>query len=120
MINPRAEFMFSDLQVDSQVDSIQIRWQVPADLSYFNGHFPQKPILPAVAMIDASVEVLRKALNLNELKLRSIRSSKFMHPVTPHLLVDILLRKNAEREWQVEWRTAGEQVISIAQLLFLF
>ncbi len=37
------------------------RGEVPAACPWFDGHFPSRPILPGVAMLDATIELLARA-----------------------------------------------------------
>ncbi|MGZ3722805.1 MAG: ApeI family dehydratase [Bdellovibrionales bacterium] len=80
-----------------------IVWKVDASLPYFNGHFPGTPILPAVAIVDASTYVLQRALDQADLRLKAVTVAKFMSPILPNQTVHIGLQKQSENEWQIEW-----------------
>jgi len=85
-------------------------WTVPEDLEYFNGHFSNNPVLPAVAILDVSLEFLRQLQKNPRLEIQSIRASKFMMPVVPKMTVQITLKsfsESKENRWEVEWRTEG-------------
>ena len=49
---------------------------------FFEGHFPQKPILPGVVLIDAAVQIAAQALR-RPLRLRHLAHVKFSHVVEP-------------------------------------
>ena len=49
---------------------------------FFAGHFPQKPILPGVVLIDAAVQIAAQALQ-RPLRLRHLAHVKFSHVVEP-------------------------------------
>lgn len=69
----------------------EIRWRVPAALPYFAGHFPEMPIMPAVAMIDAAVAFAERATGLRW-QLREVTQAKFTRPVGPGDEVHVELR----------------------------
>ena len=78
-------------------------WILESDCAYLDGHFPNQPLMPAVAIIDGSIELLRQALHLPDLQPRSIFNAKFMAPITPGLKIKISLVELSEMKWQVEW-----------------
>jgi 3-hydroxymyristoyl/3-hydroxydecanoyl-(acyl carrier protein) dehydratase len=80
-----------------------IDWKVDASLPYFNGHFPGTPILPAIAIVDASTYVLQRALDQADLRLKTVAVAKFLSPILPNQQVHIELQKQGENEWQIEW-----------------
>ena len=106
MISPAAEFKFSVVEDTDQ--SFRTEWPVPADLPYFDGHFPGFPVLPAVAIVDATVELIRKGLGLEELRVSRIVSAKFMSPVTPGSKVEISVQRSPGSDWKAEWRASGK------------
>lgn len=116
MLNPKTEF---DIQLNAQERKAQ--WTVPHTLAYFDGHFPGNPILPAVAIIDVSTEVLRRALEKSEITLKSFKACKFTSPVLPGAVVEIVFSRNAEDEWKIEWNpiTKEGSLVSCAQLTLL-
>lgn len=87
-------------------------WMVPPDLPYFSGHFPGRPIFPAVGIVDASLELIRKRLNMKSAYLKSLPGARFMAPITPETQVKIDLTRidssdNPEvSQWSVEWKSS--------------
>jgi 3-hydroxymyristoyl/3-hydroxydecanoyl-(acyl carrier protein) dehydratase len=82
-------------------------WRVPADLPYFNGHFPDNPIFPAIGITDASLTLLQLALGQSDLTLKSVPAAKFLSPITPGTEVRLEWMPNGEKEWQVDWKDAA-------------
>lgn len=59
------------------------------DSSWFDGHFPNKPILPAVAFLFLVLEVLRQALHDPALYIQSIPRSRIRGLVLPGQPIEI-------------------------------
>lgn len=82
-----------------------VHWQVPADLPFLQGHFPGLPVLPAVATLESSLQMLRRALGDTPLVLQRISSAKFMQPISPGQHVRIHLQAGTQPgQWLAEWR----------------
>ncbi len=82
-----------------------VDWEIPADLRYFAGHFPILPTLPAVAMIDLTLELLPV---LGEKRLSRLKSAKFSATLHPGMKVVISGKHDPSAppgsEWHAEWR----------------
>lgn len=109
MIEFESAFKF-DIHVDaSHARCFRVQWSVPESLPFFNGHFPNQPILPGVATVDASVEIIRRGLGLEKLDLKSMQTAKFMAPILPGVDVEIECKEMKEGVWSVEWRSQDQQ-----------
>ncbi len=89
---------------------VERAWVVPADHPAFAGHFPGRPILPGVVLLD---EALRAARELApDATAWSIPQAKFLQPVLPgeHLL--LCLTPLATPGFAFEFRRAGAVVAS--------
>lgn len=53
------------------------------DFTGFKGHFPGKPVLPAICLLQASL-VADKSCRGNETELKNVVSAKFFSTVSPH------------------------------------
>lgn len=84
-------------------DCLSRDWVIPADLPYFEGHFPGNPIFPAVGIVDASICVLSSVLSDPGLTAPVILVAKFTHPLVPGDQVRIDCKNLNGREWSVEW-----------------
>jgi 3-hydroxymyristoyl/3-hydroxydecanoyl-(acyl carrier protein) dehydratase len=54
-------------------------WTVPVDHPAFAGHFPGRPIVPGVVLLDKLVQ----AVEAGGRKVKAIGSAKFLSPVGP-------------------------------------
>lgn len=116
MLDPKTQM---DIRVDQELSKAE--WTPSAALSYFDGHFPNNPILPGVAIIDASIETLRRVLKLEDLRVKSIKTCKFTSPILPNTTVEIAFRETNTHEWHFEWRAkdGDEPRPLLAQLTFV-
>ena len=97
--------------------SIIYHWEIPETLGYFDGHFPDRPILPAVAWIDACLELARleKAAEGAPF-MRSIRSAKFTGAIVPGDRVKIVASQDSDK-WKFVWSKDSAQIAEIDLLL---
>ncbi|MEO8062549.1 MAG: hypothetical protein ABI821_07355 [Pseudomonadota bacterium] len=63
-------------------ERVNLALDITADLAAFNGHFPDTPILPAVAQIDWAVRIARAEFTLPA-RFQALRSLKFLAIVQP-------------------------------------
>lgn len=108
MIDPKSVFQFHLLEKNSNENYYLWIWDIPVNLPYFEGHFFNQPILPAVAIIDANLELLR-IINSKEVVLSQIISSKFLEPVTPKARITIVIQKKINGSWSFEWRNLDKE-----------
>lgn len=60
-------------------------WSVPADHPSFAGHFPGRPIVPGVVLLDRAAQLVAAALNA---RVVGIGNAKFLSPVGPGARLD--------------------------------
>jgi 3-hydroxymyristoyl/3-hydroxydecanoyl-(acyl carrier protein) dehydratase len=116
MINPAETITFAITPV---ARGFAVDWNVPENLPYFEGHFPGNPVLPAVAILDATLQVLRAGLAQSELELFSVPNAKFMGIIRPGSRVHIEVYRDENgsdpAEWRAEW-TGEEPGTRLAEL----
>lgn len=96
---------FSGLQVKSKDSKLEAEWLIPAELPYLNGHFPNRPIFPAVGIVDACVFIVQS--RFAEARLEGIISAKFLAPMQPGARVKIEVQSSREGEWQFDWKNSA-------------
>ncbi|MDF3033134.1 MAG: 3-hydroxyacyl-(acyl-carrier-protein) dehydratase [Alphaproteobacteria bacterium] len=82
---------------------------------YFQGHFPDKPILPGVLIIEAMAQtaavLVMKTLSLEDklVYFMSVEEAKFRKPVTPGDVMRLKVTKEKNRG--VVWKFKGEALV---------
>jgi len=82
---------------------------------YFQGHFPEKPILPGVLIIEAMAQtaavLVMKTLTLEDklVYFMSVEEAKFRKPVTPGDVMRLKVTKDKNRG--VVWKFKGEAFV---------
>jgi 3-hydroxymyristoyl/3-hydroxydecanoyl-(acyl carrier protein) dehydratase len=90
---------------------------VPDDSSYFEGHFPGEPVLPAVGQM-ALIEVLLRELLDERVSIRAFDSMRFRAPLGPGDQLEVRLApamapagKEVETStFECELRRAGQSI----------
>jgi len=72
--------------------SVRQRYVFDADFPGFSGHFPGRPILPAVLQIMAATLLVEAAAG-RRLLAAAIERAKFVLPIVPGALVEIACRR---------------------------
>ncbi len=67
--------------IDSE-RAITAEAQVPADCVWFDGHFPDKPILPGVAQLTLVADILKQALK-RPVVIQSVSRVRFKQMIRP-------------------------------------
>jgi 3-hydroxymyristoyl/3-hydroxydecanoyl-(acyl carrier protein) dehydratase len=94
----------TELKLD--INGFFARWSIPNDLSYLNGHFPAFPVVPGIAVIDVTLEVLRRALALPSIHLAELENAKFTQLIRPGQVIEIeILPTQDPARWSAKWKT---------------
>jgi 3-hydroxymyristoyl/3-hydroxydecanoyl-(acyl carrier protein) dehydratase len=116
MINTDLEFCISKFVVAQEGESLKMPWTVPKEMSYFQGHFPAQSILPAVAIIDVTIEMVKKGVG-KSFVLKEVKNSKFLRPVLPGYDVVIDFKKIAENRFKGSWTKDSELLVELDLIL---
>ena len=100
MIDPAEVFQFTRIERDG--DRASAAWRAEATCPYFDGHFPQMPVLPAVGLLDGSLELLRVLGHERPAVKLSLRKAKFSGMLLPGTEVKIIVTHKSDRI-EVEW-----------------
>lgn len=83
-------------KVEQQENSVLATLSVPAASSYFDGHFPSFPLLPAVAQTTIIMELAHQYLGVSSLPL-GIKKMKFTNMIFPDTLVKLSIKLSQDK-----------------------
>ncbi|MFA6857399.1 MAG: hydroxymyristoyl-ACP dehydratase [Treponema sp.] len=74
-------------------DAVELRFCIPAESDFFDGHFPEFKLLPAVAQFECVTRFAKKYLGTQRYVPR-IHRIKFSAPIRPDTVVQLRLELN--------------------------
>jgi 3-hydroxymyristoyl/3-hydroxydecanoyl-(acyl carrier protein) dehydratase len=87
---------------------VSLSFVVPAESSYFDGHFPECPLLPGVVQVGWAIELARRYLPAAP-RFRGLSGVKFMRVIQPGAAIVLRLEAAADgRELSFEYRCDGQ------------
>ena len=89
----------------------EYRWTVPADHPAFAGHFPGRPIVPGVVLLDHAILFAEQWLGQSDLNWQ-VGNAKFYSPVGPGETLDFMLEAKASGSVAFSVRAADRAVAS--------
>jgi len=94
-------------------NELTARVEFPGESPWFDGHFPQEPILPGIAQIAVIIDLLRKSLgeNLPVREVSRIRFKRKINPLDP-LVVTVTLADNSAEMHRFRMTCKGELACS--------
>ncbi len=95
-----------EIRVKSE-DLMEVYLQIPSQGSYFAGHFPKFPVLPAIAIIDISQYFAEKLLEKNSVSyaLSQVTKLRIKNPISPSNKIHIQVhRENKATNFNILWK----------------
>ena len=97
-----------------QYDDYSIaKWSVPSDLKYFEGHFPNNPVLPGICCIDISLESVRFIEKNRNISISKVKSAKFLGVISPEDQLELKITKVNNQEWNITWSKDSKKLCEI-------
>lgn len=78
-------------------NSAELSCQIPAELVYFDGHFPKSPILPGVVQVHWAEHYGRQFLDIPGV-FHALEAVKFQQVIFPRAVISISLQYDPERQ----------------------
>ncbi len=82
--------------LNKEIDSILLEVFIPETCDFFDGHFPEIHLVPAVAQIDMAMHFCKKYFN-TKCAMESAKRLKFTSPVKPNSTLHFSLKYNSEK-----------------------
>jgi acyl-coenzyme A synthetase/AMP-(fatty) acid ligase len=99
--------------------SFELEMCFPAECPYFEGHFPTRKILPAVAQIDIVMRLASERLGAS-LALAGIPRVKFQKPMSPFVAYVLAVRRNASTgSLEFSFKESGTDIVCSSGRLVL-
>lgn len=83
--------------ISQEEDSVVLELSITPECDFFDGHFPQISLVPAVAQIDIVTKFIKKYFGLSGV-IESAKRLKFSSPIFPNSVVQINLKYNSEKK----------------------
>ena len=77
-------------------DLVELQLHIPSDLDYFQGHFPNAPILAGVVQLHWAVEYCKQMFSLTELEVKNIEVLKFQVVIIPGQKLNLALTRKQQ------------------------
>ena len=100
-----------DSSADSSGDSCTFELILPRCLTYFNGHFPGYPVLPAVGFVDISIFLAQIAFlkNVGDREmLLEVAGVKIKKPLSHSQPVLIHVKKRGHQSFEFDWENHSQ------------
>jgi len=91
--------------VEHGENSVTLGLYIPPTLDYFNGHFPQAPILAGVVQLDWAVKYAREYLALGAVSVKNIEALKFKVVMTPGLSLTLELCRKSDSKFTFSYQS---------------
>lgn len=100
----------------SDTDQWNADWVVPTWLPYFQGHFEDFPVLPAVAIIDGCLFLIQNFLGEHDIQYKNIGRAKFSGIIQPGFQVNINIKRDLKK-WSFCWYHQNQAVAEVSLFL---
>lgn len=89
---------------------IEAEFTAAETLSFFSGHFPRMPILPAVAIVDISHYFAQKVA-AESFEIQKVSNMRLKQPIHAREFIKITLDRESERDYNVIWKSAENRTL---------
>ncbi len=96
------------LSVADDPPGIRLCLDIPEDLSWFRGHFPDQPVLPGIIQLHWAT-IISCALFGFGAPPDQIKRLKFKKVVVPPRVLELVVSRHGQQEVQFEFCSLGEQ-----------
>lgn len=96
------------IAIDEDADGVTLRLDVTPDLSWFQGHFPDEPVLAGIIQTHWAVQTAAALFGLEGSPQR-IKRLKFSNVIVPPRVIELMLARHGDYEVQFQIQGEGLQ-----------
>lgn len=101
----------SNLCINKNDSSIEFSFELSKDIPFFDGHFPSRPILPAIAYLEICLKLYSEVAE--PINVYSIKKSKFLKPLSPEEKIQVLFKRKKDNHLLFDWFSNDQLVATI-------
>lgn len=90
-------------------DSATLELQVPANLYYFQGHFPAAPVLPGVVLTHWVMEYLKQYFSVDLDTFKGFSGLKFQIIIRPGYQLKLTLNRQSDKKYSFSYNSTHGQ-----------
>jgi 3-hydroxymyristoyl/3-hydroxydecanoyl-(acyl carrier protein) dehydratase len=87
-----------ETQFSPEGETVELSFFVPKDLDYFNGHFPNAPILAGVVQLHWAVEYAKEQFSFDQRNVQNLEVLKFKAVIVPGQNLQLTLTKKSNEK----------------------
>ena len=87
-----------ETQHSQEGETVELSFFVPKDLDYFNGHFPNAPILAGVVQLHWAVEYAKEQFSFDHKNVQNLEVLKFKAVIVPGQNLQLTLTKKSNEK----------------------
>ena len=102
----------------SDDDQMILDAEVLPDSPWFDGHFPENPILPGIAQLEMAMDTIRLAGKRN-LSVTGFRKVRFKRVIRPGEKLKVVITPKKSKKWSYAFRILVEDELACNGVLFV-
>jgi 3-hydroxyacyl-[acyl-carrier-protein] dehydratase len=109
-MNPVREQIRSMIRVEPREGGFRALFDVSEGLNVLSDHFPNRPILPGICMIQAAVLAAAQRQGIVELRVHSLKNAKWLQPIGPgqQVVIDVDMTPASDGGFQIRAKLSAE------------
>ncbi|KZN48617.1 hypothetical protein [Pseudoalteromonas luteoviolacea] len=93
------------INVIKEASTVTLSLQITEHITYFQGHFPDAPILAGVVQLDWAISYAREMFDLTEREVEEVQVLKFQNVIVPNSLITLRLVKKSPSKIVFEYES---------------
>jgi 3-hydroxymyristoyl/3-hydroxydecanoyl-(acyl carrier protein) dehydratase len=109
-MNPVREQIRSMIQVQPREGGFRALFNVGPELSVLPDHFPNRPILPGICMIQAVLLAGARQLSIPDLRMIALKNAKWLQPIAPaqQVVIEADMTPTTDGDFHIKAKLSAE------------